>query len=115
MKNENSKPCGGEMLHSGEHDLFHLFKTASKIKVTSDIPCKEELTPIELSVYNLLLNLNRDSQITDDEFTMEFLKTKLDLKYSGDELVDAFRNLDKKYYTECAFGDKGVCVWVKVL
>ena len=115
MKNENSVPCGGEMLHSGEHDLFHLFKTATKIKVTSDIPGKEELTPLELTVYNFLLNLNRDSQVKSDEFTLELLKAKLDLNYSDDELVDAFRNLDRKYYTECAFGDKGVCVWIKIL
>ncbi len=115
MKNENSKPCGDELIHSGEHDLFHLFKSATRIKVTANIPNKEILSPLELDVYNFLLNLNRDAQINNDEFTMELLKEKLDSKYSDDELVDAFRNLDKKYYTECAFGDKGVCVWVKVL
>lgn len=115
MKNENSKTSVTGMSNADEHDLFHLFKTAECIKVTSVIPIKEQLTPLELAVYNFLLNLNRDFQGLNHGFSLEFLKSKLEVKYSEDDLVDAFRNLDKKYYTECAFGDRGTCVWVKIL
>jgi len=115
MKSENSKTSGVGMSNADEHDLFHLFKTAKCIKVTSVIPMKEELTALELAVYNFLLNLNRDFQDQNEKFSLKFLKSKFDDKYSEDDLVDAFRNLDKKYYTECAFGDKGTCVWVKLL
>lgn len=115
MKNKNSKPFAGYRINADEHDLFHLFKTAECIKVTSNIPIKEELTTLELAVYNFLLNLNKDFPGHNKEFSLEFLKIKFELKYSDDELVDAFRNLDKKYYTECAFDDKGTCVWVKLL
>jgi len=115
MKNENSKTSVTGMSNADEHDLFHLFKTAECIKVTSVIPIKEQLTPLELAVYNFLLNLNRDFQGLNQGFSLEFLKSKLEVKYSEDDLVDAFRNLDKKYYTECAFGDRGTCVWVKIL
>jgi len=115
MKNENSNPSVVGMSNADEHDLFHLFKTAECIKVTSVIPIKEELTSLELAVYNFLLNLNKDFQGLNQEFSLKFLKSKFDVKYSEDDLVDAFRNLDKKYYTECAFGDKGTCVWVKLL
>jgi len=115
MKNENLKPSAGKMSSADEHDLFHLLKTAQCIKVTSVIPVKEELTPLELTVYNFLLNLSKDFGGHKKEFSLEFLKSQLDFKYSDDDLVNAFRNLDKKYYTECAFDDKGACVWIKLL
>lgn len=115
MKSENLKPSFVGISTADKHDLFHLFKTAECIKVTSAIPIKEELTIKELAVYNFLLNLNKDFPNQKEEFSLEFLKNKFELKYSDDELVDAFRNLDKKYYTECAFDDKGTCVWVKLL
>lgn len=115
MKNGNSKPSVVGISDTEEHDLFHLFKITECIKVTSVIPIKEELTILELAVYNFLLNLNKDFPGKKEEFSLEFLKSKFELKYSDDELVDAFRNLDKKYYTECSFDDKGTCVWVKLL
>lgn len=115
MKNENSKPSVIGISNADKHDLFHLLKTAECIKVTSVVPIKEELTILELAVYNFLLNLNKDFPGHKEEFSLEFLKSKFESKYSDDELVDAFRNLDKKYYTECAFDDKGTCVWVKLL
>ena len=115
MKNENLKPSVIGMSNAEEHDLFHLFKTAECIKVTSVIPIKAELTTLELAVYNFLLNHNTDFRGQNEKFSLKVLKNKFDVKYSDDELVDAFRNLDKKYYTECAFDDKGNCVWVKLL
>jgi hypothetical protein len=115
MKNENSTLAVSELTNAEEHDLFHLFKTARSIKVTSEIPVKEELTALELSVYNILLHLTREFPFHQEEFTLEYLRNKLDSKYSYNELVDAFRNLDKKYYTECAFDDMGIAVWVKLL
>lgn len=115
MKNKNSKLSVGNESNADEHDLYHLFKTAECIKVSSNIPIKEELTTLELAVYNFLLNLNKDFPGHSKEFSLEFLKNRFELKYSGDELVNAFRNLDKKYYTECAFDDKLTCVWVRLL
>ena len=115
MENENLKPSVVGMSDADKHDLFHLLKTAKCIKVTSVIPIKEELTPLELAVYNFLLNLNKDFPCRNEEFSLEFLKNRFKLKFSDDELVDAFRNLDKKYYTESAFDDKGTCVWIKLL
>jgi len=115
MKSQNSKLPVDKLTNADEHDLFHLLKTAECIKVTSGIPIKEELTPLELAVYNFLLNLNKDLPGHKEDFSLDFLKNKFDLKYSDDELVDAFRNLDKKYYTESAFDDKGTCVWIKLL
>jgi hypothetical protein len=115
MKSENSKLVVGTMSNADEHDLFHLFKTAKCIKVTSNIPVKEELTPLELSVFNFLLNLSKEQPFHHEEFTLELLRDKLIVNYSDDELVEIFRNLDKKYYTECAFDDQGVCVWIKLL
>ena len=104
-----------EMVNADDHDLFRLLKTAECIKVSSVTPVKEELTPLELAVYNFLLNFSRDLPTNRERFTIDFLQNKLSTKYSTDDLVDAFRNLDKKYYTECAFDDKGQCAWVKLL
>ncbi len=115
MKNETSSQSFSDLADAEEHDLFHLLKTAKRIKVGSEIPIKEELSPLEFEVYNFLLNMNKDFPLRNDEFNLEFLINKLDFKYGTDELVDAFRNLDKKYYTECAFDDNGCCVWVKLL
>ncbi len=115
MGNNDSSQTYKELADVEEHDLFHLLKTAGCIKVTPEIPIKEELSPLELVVYNFLLNLNRDFPTKNEQFSLEFLVNKLGFKFTEDELVDAFRNLDKKYYTECAFDDKGCCVWVKLL
>ena len=115
MKNEISSQSFYELADAEEHDLFHLLKTADAIKVSSNIPFKEELSPMELEVYNFMLNLNRDFPLMNEEFTLEFLISSLHFKYSSDGLVEVFRNLDKKYYTECAFDDTGSLVWVKLL
>jgi hypothetical protein len=115
MKNENSRQSAADLSNAEEHDLFHLLRTAQCIKVTSDIPVKEELTPMELTVYNSLLHLNKDIPYHNEGLSLELLRKKFDLNYSDDDFVDIFRNLDKKYYTECAFDDKGLCVWVKLL
>ncbi len=115
MKNENFQESVNQFDNSNEHDLFHLLKSAECIKVTSNIPVKEELSSLELAVYNFLLHLSKDLPFHNEKFTMDLLSNKLGLKYSSDELVDAFRNLDKKYYTECAFDDKGQCAWIKIL
>ena len=115
MKNENLSQSFSDLADAEEHDLFHLLKTAGRIKVSSVIPIKEELTPLELEVYNFLLNLNRDFPQKNDEFNLEFLSSNLILNHSADELVESFRNLDKKYYTECAFDDDGTIAWIKLL
>ena len=115
MKNENSKQFVAEISYADEHDLFHLLKSAENIKVTSVIPIKEELTTLELTVYNFLLNFSKDFPSHQDKFKLEFLRNKFGSKYTDDDLVNAFRNLDKKYYTECAFDDRGRYVWVKLL
>ncbi len=115
MKNLDSKPAVIEVANSDEHDLFHLLKRAEKIKVSADIPVKEELTNTEQEVFNFLLNLNKDFPHNNDEFTLELLMNTLDLKITEDDLVDIFRNLDKKYYTECAFDDEGRFVWIKLV
>lgn len=115
MKNENLSQSFSDLTDAEEHDLFHLLKTAECIKITSVIPVKEEMTPLELDVYNFLLNSKRDFTYHKEEFNFKLLRNNFDPKHSDDELVDAFRNLDKKYYTECAFDDKGRCVWIKLL
>ncbi|MEI7526433.1 MAG: hypothetical protein WCJ95_18950 [Mariniphaga sp.] len=115
MKNEISSLSFSELADAEEHDLFHLLKSAERIKVSPEIPVKEVLSLLELEVYNFLLNLNRDFPARNEEFNLEFLIDNLGFKYNADELVDAFRNLDKKYYTECAFDDAGSLVWVKLL
>ena len=115
MKNENIKRFDNKIVNADEHDLFHLFKLAECIKVTSVIPVKEELPPLELSVYNFLLSFCKNTTFPKEEFTLKLLMKKLEFKYTDDDLVNAFRNLDKKYYTESAFDDKGQCVWIKLL
>ena len=115
MKNEISCQSFNDLADAEERDLFHLLKTAESIKVSSNIPFKEELSPLEFEVYNFLLNLNKDFPLKDDKFNLEFLISQLDYKYGADELVDSFRNLDRKYYTECAFDVSGSLVWVKLL
>ncbi len=115
MENENHQQPVNQLANSDEHDLFHLLKSAKCIKVTPVIPVKEELSPLEFTVYNFLLHLSKELPFKNEKFTMELLSNRLNLKYSDDELVDAFRNLDKKYYTECAFDDKGECAWIKLL
>ena len=115
MKHEISSQAFSELADAEEHDLFHLLKTADSIKIGSVIPIREELDSLELEVYNFLLNLNKNFPFKNEEFNLEFLITSLDFKYSADELVDTFRNLDKKYYTECAFDDSGSIVFVKLL
>lgn len=115
MKSENSEKSPDEMVNKDEHDLFHLLKTAEGIKVIPNIPIRDELTTMELAVYNFLLHHEKDFPCYHETFTLELLRNRLDSKYSDDDLVDAFRNLDKKYYTECAFDDKGNFVWVKLL
>ena len=115
MKNEILSQSFNELADADEHDLFHLLKTAECIKVTAVIPTKEELTSLELAVYNFLLNHLRDFSSHRENFTVHHLKNSLGLEFSDDDLVNAFRNLDKKYYTECAFDDKGRCVWVRLL
>lgn len=115
MKNVSAGQSFSQLTDYEEHDLFHLLKTADSIKVTSVIPIKEELSPLELAVYNFLLNLNKDYQSNQSEFNLQFLSSHLNISYSPDDLVEAFRNLDKKYYTECAFDDSKSLVWVKLL
>ena len=115
MRHEISSQSFSELADAEEHDLFHFLKTADCIKVSSDIPQKEELSPLEFDVYNFLLNINREFPVINDEFNLKFLFNYLDCKYTDDELVETFRNLDKKYYTECAFDDAGSIVWVKLL
>ena len=115
MKNEISSLSFNDLADAEEHDLFHLLKTANTIKVCSDIPFKEELSAPELEVYNFLLNMNKDFPLNNGEFNLEFLITNLDFKYDVDDLVEAFRNLDRKYYTECAFDDSGSMVCIKLL
>ena len=115
MKNEISSQSFSMLADAEEHDLFHLLKTAQRIIVASEIPVKEKLSPLEFEVYNFLLNMNRDFPLKSDEFNLEFLVSKFEFKYGIDELVEAFRNLDKKYYTECAFDDSSSIVWIKLL
>ncbi len=115
MRHEISSQSFSELADAEEHDLFHLLKTADSIKVGSDTPMKEELTPLELDVYNFLLNLNKDFPLKNNDFNFDFLINNLNFKCNADELVDSIRNLDKKYYTECAFDDSGSIVWIKLL
>jgi len=115
MKNENSGQPFNELTDAEEHDLFHLLKTADCIQVTSVLPVKEELTPLELAVYNFLLNHLRDFSSPRGGFNIQFLKNNLGIECSDDDLVNTFRALDNKYYTECAFDDKGKCAWIKLL
>ena len=115
MKDENYQQSVNQLANSDEHDLFHLLKSAECIKVTSNIPVKEELSSLELAVYNFLLHLSKDLPFHNEKFTLAILSNKLGLNYSDDELVNALRNLDRKYYTECAFDDKGQCAWIKIL
>ena len=115
MKNKNSNQSVRGIPNDEEHDLFDWLKNAECLKVLSEIPVKEELTPLELAVYNFLLNIKKELPFHQEKFTFEFLRNNFDLKYTADDLVNAFRNLDKKYYTECSFNDKGRCVWIKLL
>jgi len=114
MENENSGQSFNKLADAEEHDLFHLLRTAQCIKVTSVLPVKEELTTLELAVYNFLLNHLRDSS-SHNGFNIQFIKNNLGFECSDDDLVNTFRALDKKYYTECAFDDNGICVWIKLL
>ena len=115
MKNENSSQPFNELTDAEEHDLFHLLRSDECIKVTSVLPVKEELTQLELAVYNFLLNHLRDFSSLKEGFNIQFLKNNLEFECSDDDLVNAFRALDMKYYTECAFDDNGRCAWVKLL
>lgn len=115
MENNNLSHSFEELTDAEEHDLFHLLKTVECLKVTSVLPVKEELTSLELAVYNFLLNHLRDFSIQKKGFNIHILKNNLFVKCSDEDLVNAFRALDKKYYTECAFDDNGKCAWIKLL
>ena len=115
MENNNLSHSFEELTDAEEHDLFHLLKTVECLKVSSVIPAKEELTPLELAVYNFLLNHLREFSMQKEPFNIHILKSNLVVECSDDDLVNALRALDKKYYTECAFDDNGRCAWIKLL
>ena len=115
MENINSSHSFEELTDAEEHDLFHLLKTAECLKVSSVLPVKEELTSLELAVYNFLLNHLRDFSSNKESFNIQILKNNLGVECTDDDLVNAFRALDKKYYAECAFDDNGKCAWIKLL
>jgi|GEM_PF-6041261 len=115
MEKDNFSHPFEELSDAEEHDLFHLLKTVECLKVSSVLPVKEELTSLELAVYNFLLNHLKDFSSNKEKFNIQILKNNLGEMCTDDDLVNAFRALDKKYYTECAFDDNGKCAWIKLL
>jgi hypothetical protein len=115
MKNADSFKSGGEVGSIKEHIFLNLLKDEGGPAGASDLSVKEDSVIKEMALYNFLRNISKDFPFYYGEFTLEFIKKKLNLRYSVGELVDGLKRLDQKYYTQCSFDDQGRSVWIKML
>ncbi len=112
MKSEGSDQLVGKM--ENVHQLFNTTNTNHCLNVSSDILKKENLTIIELGLFDVLLHINKDFPFYQGEFTLEYLRKKLGINYTQEEFTEIFENLVNKNYIECIFDDQKKSVLVKM-
>ena len=113
MKSEVSDQFAGKIVNVQQ--LFNIGSTNHCLDANANILRKENLTAGELQLFNVLLHINKDFPFYQGEFTMEYLRKKLENNCTKEEITEIFESLVNKNYIECIFGDQNKSVLVKLL